>query len=54
MISKKLESIINIQHDYLDLMINQPVTKGIYLPHLLFTTIKLNEIDISVEFDTII
>ena len=52
--NSNLESIINIQHDYLDLMINQPVTKGIYLPHLLFTTIKLNEIDISVEFDTII
>ena len=48
------ESIVNIDQGYIDSIINQPVTQGIYLPHLLFTTIRVNEIDISVELDTII
>tara|TARA_B100000963_G_scaffold209321_1_gene182293 strand:- start:241 stop:2049 length:1809 start_codon:yes stop_codon:yes gene_type:complete len=48
------ESIVALDQAYIDSIINEPVTKGIYLPHLLFTTIKINEIDISVELDTII
>ena len=48
------ESVVMIEPEYLNALLDQPITKGIYLPHLLFTTIKINEIDISVELDTII